>query len=34
MADEVLATEMTEGEPVGTPFRDEDLALSFSVSRA
>ena len=33
VADEVLAVEMTEGEPAGAVVRDDDLGLAFTVTR-
>jgi isoleucyl-tRNA synthetase len=33
VADEVLAVEMTEGEPGGAVVRDDDLGLAFTVTR-
>ena len=34
VADEVLATEIAEGEPSGTVVTDDELGLSFSVAKA
>jgi isoleucyl-tRNA synthetase len=33
VADEVLAVEMTEGQPAGAVVRDDDLGLAFTVTR-